>query len=321
MTPAVGSLVNGLYTAPSIVSSTQAVTITATSAADPTKFANATIQIIPSVTITVSPLSITLGASQTYQFAATLSGTTNTGVTWSLPPALGTISNGLYTAPSIISTSQAVTITATSLADPSKSATAAVQLVASSVSISMSPPTATLNSSQSTQITATVTGTTNTSVAWSRPAVGTLSNGLYTAPPGITTAQTIAITATSQADPTKIASAAIQLIPTVSVSLTPASATLAPSQGWQFTPTVTGTANTGVTWSMNPAVGSLSNGMYTAPSVITTAQTVTISAASVVDPTKSGTAIVQLMPSNVSIVVSPSTAILARHRARSLSRL
>jgi uncharacterized protein (TIGR03437 family) len=308
MNPSVGSLSNGLYLAPSIVNSTQTVMITATSAADPTKSASATVQVTPSVSVIVSPLSVTLAASQTYQFAAAVSGTTNTAVTWSLPPSLGTVSNGLYTAPSTISASQNVTITATSVADPSKSATATIQLVANSVSISISPPNATLNSSQSTQITATVTGTTNTGVAWSTPAVGTLSNGLYTAPPGITTAQNVVITATSQADPTKVGSATIQLMPTVSVSLSPTGATLTPSQGSQFTPTVTGTTNTGVTWSMSPSVGSLSNGMYTAPSVITSPQTVTISATSVVDSSKSGTAVVQLVPNSISVILSPANA-------------
>jgi uncharacterized protein (TIGR03437 family) len=311
MNPSVGSLSNGLYGAPSVVSSTQSVTITATSAADPTKSASATIQIVPSVTVIVSPLSVTLGASQTYQFTATVGGTANTGVTWSVPPSLGAVSNGLYTAPSTISASQAVTITATSVADSTKSATATVQLVASSVSISMSPPSTTLNSSQTTQITATVTGTTNTAVSWSTPAVGTLSSGLYTAPSGITTAQSVVVTATSQADPTKSGNATIQLMPIVSVSLNPTSATLTPSQGRQFVASVTGTTNTGVTWSMNPTVGSLSNGTYTAPSAITSPQTVTISAVSVVDPSKSGTATVQLMPNNLSIVLSPSAATLA----------
>jgi trimeric autotransporter adhesin len=52
-------------------------------------------------------------------------------VTWTRAPNLGTISAaGLYTAPAIITTSQTVTVTATSVADPTKSATAAVTLVA-----------------------------------------------------------------------------------------------------------------------------------------------------------------------------------------------
>src|SRR5438874_8033383 len=56
--------------------------------------------------------------------------------------------------------------------------------------------------------------------------------------------------------------------PTVSVSVSPLSATLTASQSKLFTAIVTGNANTGVAWSMTPSIGSLSNGLYTAPSVI-----------------------------------------------------
>jgi hypothetical protein len=53
----------------------------------------------------------------------------NTAVTWSMNPSIGTLTaNGLYTAPSpgTISSSQSITITATSVADSTKSATATV---------------------------------------------------------------------------------------------------------------------------------------------------------------------------------------------------
>jgi len=315
MNPAVGSLLNGLYTAPS-VSSGQTVTITATSVADPTKSASAAVQISPSIGIIVSPLSVTLGASQTYQFGTTVTGTTNTGVAWSMVPSVGSLSNGFYTAPSAVSTATTVAITATSLADPTKSSTAAVQLVADSVSISMSPPNATLTPTQSTQITATVSGSTNTSVNWSTPPLGNLSNGLYTAPATINTAQNVTVTATSQADPTKTGNAVIQLMPAVSMSLSPANAILTPSQGTQFTATVTGTTNTGVTWSMNPSVGNLSNGLYTAPSVITASQVVTIIATSVVDTSKSATATVQLVTSDLNVSLNPLNATLTPSQSK-----
>ena len=71
----------------------------------------------PSVSVGVSPSSTTLGASQSKLFTATVTGNANTGVTWSLTPAIGSLSNGLYTAPSVISTPQSVTVTATSVAD------------------------------------------------------------------------------------------------------------------------------------------------------------------------------------------------------------
>jgi N-acetylneuraminic acid mutarotase len=52
-----------------------------------------------------------------------------------------------------------------------------------------------------------------------------------------------------------------------------------------------------VTWSISPNVGSIdATGLYTAPSSITTQQTVTVTATSQVDPTRTGTATVTLVP-------------------------
>ena len=75
----------------------------------------------------------------------------------------------------------------------------------------------------------------------------------------------------------------------VSVSVSPATVSLSPSQQQQFSATVTGTTSTAVVWSMNPSLGSLSSsGLYTAPSTITSGQTVTVTATSVANSSKSG---------------------------------
>jgi hypothetical protein len=74
-----------------------------------------------------------LTAAQTQQFTATVTGTANTVVSWSLNPSVGTISQaGLYTAPASVSAAQNVTVTATSAADSSKSAQAVVGLSSAS---------------------------------------------------------------------------------------------------------------------------------------------------------------------------------------------
>jgi hypothetical protein len=81
------------------------------------------------VAVTLTPPAASLTASQTQQFSATVTGTTNTAVTWSLNPPVGTIStSGLYTAPASITSQQTITITATSAADATKTATAVVTL-------------------------------------------------------------------------------------------------------------------------------------------------------------------------------------------------
>lgn len=84
------------------------------------------------VSVSVSPASVSLAAGGTQQLTATVSGTTNLGVTWTVleGAAGGSIdSTGLYTAPSTAGTYHPA---ATSVADPTRSGTAAVTVVTSS---------------------------------------------------------------------------------------------------------------------------------------------------------------------------------------------
>jgi len=83
--------------------------------------------------VVVSPSSVALMASESQTFAANVAGSTNAAVTWTLSPAIGTLtSTGTYTAPASISSNQTVTVTATSVASPGNSASATVKLLAPS---------------------------------------------------------------------------------------------------------------------------------------------------------------------------------------------
>jgi hypothetical protein len=80
--------------------------------------------------VAVAPGSVTLTTSQTQLFTASVSGTSNQGVTWSLSPAAGSISaNGLYTAPQAVPSSPIITITATSVSDPAISGSVKITIV------------------------------------------------------------------------------------------------------------------------------------------------------------------------------------------------
>ena len=127
----VGSVnASGLYTAPSSISAQRVVTVTATSQADPSKHGSSDITLSPPVAVGLAPATVSLGPSQTQQFIATVANSANTAVAWSISPLVGTISTaGLYTAPSSISATQAVTVTGTSAADNSKTASAVVTLL------------------------------------------------------------------------------------------------------------------------------------------------------------------------------------------------
>lgn len=87
-----------------------------------------TLQVL-AVSVTLSPTSVTLSSRQQQQFTAAVTNTSNTAVTWTLNPNVGTISSsGRYRAPAVILSRQQVMVTAASAADPTKSATATITL-------------------------------------------------------------------------------------------------------------------------------------------------------------------------------------------------
>jgi hypothetical protein len=299
----------GRYTAPTPVATTKSVTVKAASAADLTKFDSVVITIAPGVAVITTPPSATVQPGGTAQYTANVTGTTNSAVTWSISPSVGTISSsGLYTAPASVSSTTEVIVRATSVADSSRYSTSLLTISGpAGVTVSINPPSTTLQQGGSAQFTAQVGGATNTAVTWSlSPAVGSISStGLYAAPNSITSQTTVTVTATSVADPTKSSSATVTLTPPVSVVLTPGSASLPPNGTLQFSVQVSNSSNTAVTWSLSPALGSISStGLYTAPASFPTSSAVTVTATSVADPTKSSSATVTLTPP-VSVVLTP----------------
>ncbi|MBZ5727272.1 MAG: DUF2341 domain-containing protein, partial [Acidobacteriia bacterium] len=169
------------------------------------------------------------------------------------------------------------------------------------VGVIVAPGTATLYGSQSQQFTAATIGTCGGPVTWANSGgVGSITAaGLYTAPATVSTQQIVTITATSLLNSTKSALAAVTLWPPVSVSISPQTGTLSAAQTLQFTAGVQYTTNPAVTWSISPVVGTISDtGRYTAPGVILSPQTVTVTATSVADPSKSASATVALLISS-----------------------
>ena len=121
-----------------------------------------------SVTVRLTPSSLTLNPGAQQQFTVTVSGSENTAVSWSVDSvnagdsAVGTITaTGLYTAPSSSGTH---TIAVTSAADATRSASATVTVQGL---VSLSPATAGLTLGATQQFTVTVQGQTNPIVTWS----------------------------------------------------------------------------------------------------------------------------------------------------------
>ena len=130
----------GLYTAPSSIPQTNNFVVMASSTIDPTAFAVASVKIASLVQVQVEPTSASIASGEHCQFTATVTGTTNTNVTWAVngntggdatdgyicpnPAAPQPCTAGEYFAPAAGTSS--VTIAATSAEDTSVSGAASV---------------------------------------------------------------------------------------------------------------------------------------------------------------------------------------------------
>lgn len=240
--------------------------------------------------VTVSPSTANLIVKAPQQFTATVQGTGafNAAVTWlvnNVPggnSSVGTITSpGLYTAPSSVPSPNSVTVTAQSVQDSTKSGAAAVTINPENVKVNVSPPSGSAQLGATLQFTATVTGTVNTAVFWSvntfvggQTSVGFIDGkGDYTAPLNLPPNNQVTVTATSQEDTTKSASATVTILATASgitVIISPQNPSVVfdGSQSIQFTASVSGTSNTAVTWSVDsfsyPTIGQISStGLFT----------------------------------------------------------
>lgn len=87
------------------------------------------LNVIGPAAISLYPLSLIVAPGETQQFTATATGLSDTAITWSISPQLGTISGtGLYTAPADVPVPQTVTISANSQALPALMASALVSV-------------------------------------------------------------------------------------------------------------------------------------------------------------------------------------------------
>jgi hypothetical protein len=173
----------------------------------------------PQVVVTVFPSKATVPIGTLQPFTDSVSGTTNTAVNWSA--SAGTIDQaGNYSAPASAPSGGTATVTATSVSNPSASSSAVVTVTTKPVTLSISPINKTLKAGFSQLYAATVSGTTNTAVSWSVIAMpgdpnypGNVAHGTYTAPSPVAATDTFSIIATSDADPTKTASASVTVTP------------------------------------------------------------------------------------------------------------
>jgi hypothetical protein len=139
LNPQIGSIPGGVYTAPSVVTTNQQVTVTAQNASNPNDKDSVTVSLIP-LTISVEPPTLTLNQGQSFTFTAAIEGNNNLNATWTVSgpgnvnPATASPST-VYTAPAPIPSSPAI-ITAASAADSTQKATATVSLLTATTNVS-----------------------------------------------------------------------------------------------------------------------------------------------------------------------------------------
>jgi hypothetical protein len=276
----------GAYTAPSIDGGP--FTITATSKVSDAFKGTASVTVKPQPVVEVTPSTKALGEGETATFTASVTGASNTAVTWSCSAGGSITAAGVFTA-AATTTVKTVTVTAKSNADPTQLDTATVTV--SPIIVTIDPTSASLKVGGTKTFTASVTGaTTDSGVVWSvkETGGGTVTQaGVYTAPASPSTA-TFHVVATSKANSAKKAEAAITL-QSITVAVTPKTIGLSTGEATTFDATVTGAENTGVNWTVVEATGGAidTTGHYTAP---TTTGTYHVKATSKVDATKFDTA-------------------------------
>jgi len=298
------------------------------------------------VTVTPGLSNVLLGDSQ--PFVAQVANAANTSVMWSVNGisggnnATGTISaEGIYTAPADLPANAFVQITATSVADTTKSGSSKVT-IASDISIALTPGAANveLGAAQKLQATLTSSSQPDSRILWSLSgaacpgACGSVdTNGNYTAPSIFPSASQVVVQAQSVADPSKTATATLHITSGFLLQLVAPASTVTGSTAAlvaTLTPIPNSNPNPTLTWSITgsgcsgsscgtvaPATTQfdannteVSSANYVAPAAAPTPNTVVITVTPVADPAKTTQATIAIQQ-GVGISISPGTTTLA----------
>jgi hypothetical protein len=282
----------------------------------------------PAVTVSMSPSSTSLLTGQTSTFTATVTGSSNKNVNWKVNGVaggnslIGTISSaGLYTAPAAPPSPNVVTVSATSSADSSASASASVTILNPAPALTAISPANLAAGSADTTLTLSGDGFAAQSVAQANGTALTTSvvsdTQLTAIVPSamLTSARTLSVTVENPT-PGGGTSTAEALTVSIAVSVNPATQTLDVNQSQQFAATVAGATDQSVTWAVDGVAGGNSTigmittaGLYTAPGMPPSPNSVTITATSSADATQSATATVTVVnPAPVLYSISPDAA-------------
>lgn len=266
----------------------------------------------PTVSVQISPKTLYVTPGGDRQFSGAASGAMDTSVTWSTTG--GTISStGKYLAPQA-PVGTTYTVTATSVADPTASATSTVIISNPAASVSSTSPN-NLNTGNFTLLVFGANFMNGATVYFNGQPLTTS----YVSPTYLSSTGNVANPGTYNVQVKNPYPAAMSQVlkvtvgpgnptpppppppPPVSVQVAPGSAGLQVNGTQQFTATVNNSANQAVTWKVNgspngdPTIGLISNsGLYTAPNAMISPNVVTISAVAAADGTTTGSATVTI---------------------------
>jgi hypothetical protein len=247
-------------------------------------------------TVTISPTSSSaLAVTAARQFTATVTGATDTSVTWSVNDvtggdnAVGRIdATGRYVAPSTPPSGFAVTVKAVSNADPTASHSAVVPIRWQTPSVSSVSPSPIAPGA----FTITVTGqryVSGAAVQWNGAALPTtfVSATSLTATGTATQLGANTVRVVNPGPSSVSSNFTANVVSNLVVSVTPATPSLQPGQTLQFAASVSNTANQVVSWSAS--AGTIdANGLYTGPQTMPLTGYATVTAVSAADNVTSG---------------------------------
>jgi hypothetical protein len=249
--------------------------------------------------ITTQPQSQTVTVGSTATFSVQAAGTAPLSYQWSKNgTAISGATNSSYTTPATVSGDNSATLTvAVSNSAGSQTSSAATLTVNVPPTITTQPQSLTVTVGSTATFSVVATGTAPLSYQWSKngTAISGATSASYTAPATVSADNgasfTVKVTNVAGSQTSNAATLTVNPASGVTVTLSPRRAAVTTGVGQTFTATVTGAANTLVTWSVDGVAGGSSTvgtistgGVYSPPS---TAGTHTVTATSVANTSAS----------------------------------
>lgn len=267
----------------------------------------------PPVTISISPSSLTILVGGSQQFTAQVTGSSNTGASWSVNDTVGGNSTfgtidvtGRYMAPAVPPSPNVVTVKATSTAVIGRTATASVTIVNPVPQVTSVSPSNLDAGGGDTTLTVTGSGFAQQSAA---QLAGTALATTFVSSTQLTAVLSAALLNQAGTFPVTVVtpapgggpSGSVDLQILIVVQISPTTATVLAGDTQPFTATILGDPSASVTWRIdgmgtgNSNVGTISaDGLFTAPAAVPVLAERTVRVSSLVDSAKSATASVAI---------------------------